>query len=338
MNKTMQAVVIREIGSFNIETVPMPTPLSGEVLVQIAVAGICRTDLKIIEVGHRDLELPCIPAEEVVGVVCAVGNDVDNKWLNKRVYIYPGTSCGECKQCLNGAGNLCRDMRIMGFHRNGGFAEYVSAPVTSIIEIPDELPFDYAVFAEPLSCCLNALELSRLKKNESIAVWGAGPAGTLLARAAESMGAEVTIIEPDTKRGKIAGAISKVPEGVKFDVAIPAVGSAAAYNDALASLAPRGRLIAFSGLPNDKASGLVDLNQLHYYEQTCIGAYGCSYRHSIDALEYIKSSKVKVSDMVSHRMLLRDMREALDLVKKRKSMKILIYPNENQRRKYNAGI
>lgn len=335
MINSMKAVVVKKIGSFSLDLVPIPTPLSGEVLIRVAVAGICRTDLKIIEVGHRDLELPCIPAEEVVGTICAIGDDADSHWLNKRVYVYPGTSCGECEQCLNDAGNLCRSMRIMGFHRDGGFAEFVSAPIQSIIEIPDGLAFERAVFAEPLSCCLNALELARVTKHDHVGIWGAGPAGTLLARAARNIGATVTIIEPDIDRRRISNAIEHAPSRPTFDVVIPAVGCVEAYNEMLTALAPRGRLVAFSGLPSDSSMGLVDLNQLHYHEQTCVGAYGCSYRHSEEALAYISTGQVRVDDMISHRMLLDDMSKALDLVRERKSMKILIYPNEEQRKLYN---
>ena len=63
----MQAVVVREVGRFEIATVARPVPVAGEVLIQVALAGMCRTDLKLIDVGHRDLTLPRIPAEEVVG-------------------------------------------------------------------------------------------------------------------------------------------------------------------------------------------------------------------------------------------------------------------------------
>ncbi|MCK5845046.1 MAG: alcohol dehydrogenase catalytic domain-containing protein, partial [Victivallales bacterium] len=325
---TMRAIVVHEIGGFSLDEVPVPKPSKNEVLIRVVVAGICRTDLKIIEVGHRDLELPRVPAEEVVGVVCAIGDGVDKRWLDKRVYVYPGTSCGVCEQCRNGAGNLCKSMRIMGFHRDGGFAEYVSAPIASVIELPENLHCDHAVFAEPLSCCLNALEMARLKTHDRVGIWGAGPAGTLLARAARSMGAKVTVIEPDKRRRELAGGVEDALGEPCFDVVIPAVGSPEAYQSALKCLLPRGIVVAFSGLANKVSSDLLDLNQLHYMEQACVGAYGCSFRHGAEAIEMIADGSVKVDDMISHRMSLSEMDKALDLVRNRESMKILIYPNE----------
>lgn len=321
----MKAVVVEEIGSFEIKERDVPVPGKDEVLLQVTVTGVCRTDLKLIRVGHRDLILPRIPGEEVVGKICQLGDNVNEYSLNQRVYVYPGTSCGHCKQCLSGAGNLCRDMRIMGFHRDGGFAEYVVAPAKSLIALPDNITDAEAVFAEPLSCCLNGLEQAGLKENETIGIWGAGPAGTLLARASSALKATPFIIEPDGSRLPSLNGYSKSPD-MKFDVCIVAVGSNDAYGEALSHLAPRGRLVVFSGLSPDRPGMMVDFNQLHYYEQSITGSYGCSYRHGALALEYIGSGRVKVNDLVSHKMPLAELDHALTLVENRKCMKVHLYP------------
>ena len=221
-------------------------------------------------------------------------------------------------------------MRIMGFHRDGGFAQYVTSPVASIIEIPDNTSFEQAVFAEPLSCCLNALELGRLREGDHIAIWGAGPAGTLLARAAASLGAHPTVIEPDDRGRVMIHGFPCLPN-TRFDVSVIAVGSASAYAEAGESLAPRGRLVVFSGLPDGESRQLIDFNRLHYLEQTVVGAYGCSRRHARQALDLIASGQVQVADMISHRLTLNEFDLALELVKHRKGMKILIYPSAEKK-------
>lgn len=326
LKNNMQAIVIHRIGAFEIEDVPLPVPAQHEVRVQVAVTGLCRTDLKIIEHGHRDLTLPRIPGEEVVGIVDAVGPQTDVSWLGARVYLYPGTACGTCPQCLAGADNLCRGMQIMGFHRDGGFASHVVAPVKSVLRIPDKLSFEDAVFAEPLSCCLNALERAELKAGERVAIWGAGPAGTLLARAAKQRGAEVVQVEPDKARRERANAVVMLTAHERFDVCIPAVGSLEAYNQAIASLAPRGRLVAFSGLlPGGEPSNL-SINSIHYLEQRVVGAYGCAFRHGEEAIQMIASGAIPVADLISHRLPLTALAEALDLVRHRTGMKVHLYP------------
>ncbi len=322
----MRAAVVRRIGAIAIEEVPDPEPSTGEVRVKVAVAGLCRTDLKLIEVGHRDLILPRIPAEEVAGTVDVLGPGTDPSWLGKRVYIYPGSRCGGCPPCLAKADNLCEQIRIMGFHRDGGFAEFVVAPAASLIELEPGLAFDAAVFAEPLSCCLNALELARLVPGERLGVWGAGPAGTLLARAGQAMGATSFVVEPDVRRRMVADGYEKLPEELKLDVAVPAVGAPEAYHEALRSLGARGRLVLFSGLAPASSVQSVDMNALHYHEQTLVGAYGCSYRHGVAALELIRSGRVKVDDLISHRMPLSQLEQGLDVVRRRTGMKVLVYP------------
>jgi len=321
----MKAVIVEEIGSFAIKDRDIPVPGNDEVLLRVTVTGVCRTDLKLIRVGHRDLILPRVPGEEVVGRICQLGEGVKEYSINQRVYVYPGTSCGHCPQCLAGAGNLCREMRIMGFHRDGGFAEYVLAPAKSLIALPDNIGDDEAVFAEPLSCCLNALEQANLKENETIGIWGAGPAGTLLARASSALKATPFVIEPDENRRPSVNGFSQPPD-MNFDVCIVAVGSNDAYREALSHLAPRGRLVVFSGLSPDGACMMVDFNQLHYYEQSISGSYGCAYRHGALALEYISSGKVRVKDLISHKMPLAELDCALDLVANRQCMKIHLYP------------
>ncbi len=322
---TMPSVQVVEIGCFEFRPMPVQPPAEGEVLIRVEVTGLCRTDLKIIRVGHRDLVLPRVPGEEVVGTVEAVGHRVANLNPGDRVYVYPGLWCGRCPACRAGAENLCRQMQIMGFHRDGGFGPHVTVPAQSVIALPDGLDFDAAVLAEPLSCALNALELGCLQSGETIGIWGAGPAGTLLARAAHVFGARPGHIEPDRRRRALVGGRETAGDD-RFDVAVVAVGDPNAYREALDHLAPRGRLVVFSGLPPGNDRPAVSFNQLHYHEQTLVGAYGCCYRHGQDALAMIADGRVPVGDMISHRLPLKQLDHALTLVEERAGMKILLDP------------
>jgi L-iditol 2-dehydrogenase len=321
----MKAILVERIGNFRICDLPIPQPKADEVLLKVSVAGLCRTDVKLIRVGHRDLVLPRVPGEEVVGVVVETGHGVKGFRKDQRVYVYPGRSCGACPPCRSGAENLCTSMEIMGFHRDGGFAEYVVAPARSLIPISDRLSDEEAVFAEPLSCCLNALELSRITEGETIGIWGAGPAGNLLARAASAKGATPLAIDPDERRSTFSRGVTAAPAEL-FDVCVIAVGSPEAYHEALQRLKPRGRLVVFSGLAPGNSALLTDFNQLHYREQTLVGAYGCSFRHGTEALASIDSGSIAVRDLISHRMSFDDIGAALETVESRAGMKIHLYP------------
>lgn len=321
-----KCIIVPEIDRFEWTYKTLRPIRDDEVLLRVEVTGMCRTDLKIIRHGHRDLVLPRIPGEEVVGVILDKGSKVSEFNIDDRVYVYPGVWCGKCPACTQGAENLCREMQIMGFHRDGGFAAQVIAPVRSLIAVPQGLDPDQAVLAEPLSCCLNALELGNVRQGDHVGIWGAGPAGLLLARAARAMGAGVVHIEPDTHRREFAQGVAACPEDERFDVCVVAVGNPVAYHESLMHLRPRGRLVVFSGLLLDEDHVGISLNQLHYYEQTLVGAYGCSYRHGVQALAWLADGTVPVADMISHRLPLSRLEEALQLVEQRKSTKILMYP------------
>ena len=203
----------------------------------------------------------------------------------------------------------------MGFHRDGGFAEYVTAPAQSVIAVPAGLEPDLAVFAEPLSAASTPWNWALWPTGRTVGIWGAGPAGTLLSRASRALGADPVSIDPDPRRRDLIGGHPSCPDRL-FDTCIVAVGDKSAYADAIEHLAPRGRLVIFSGLPPSDDRMAVSLNQLHYHEQTIVGAYGCCYRHGAQALEAIAGGKVPVADMISHRMPSDDLDAALDLVAK----------------------
>jgi L-iditol 2-dehydrogenase len=324
----MNCIVVEQVGSFRTTDRPIPRPGPDEALIKVHVAGLCRTDLKLIRNGHRDLTLPRIPGEEVVGTIEAAGSPAIGFQAGQRVYIYPGQWCGQCPACVRGHENLCRSMRIMGFHRDGGFAEYVLAPAQSLIAVPPSLSDEEAVFAEPLSCCLNALELATLASEQHLAVWGAGPAGTLLARAGRALGATVTVNDPDPGRAGRIG-VPSTPNEPRADVAVVAVGSPQAYEEALSRLAPRGTLVVFSGLAPASERLPINLNRLHYEQQTLVGAYGCCFRHGEQALQMLASGRLTVRDMITHRFPLEELEEALTVVEQRTGMKVLLYPSKS---------
>ncbi len=324
----MKCIQVKKVGSFELIRLPVCPPKADEVLVRVIVTGLCRTDLKVIRLGHRDLVLPRIPGEEVVGEIAEKGERVSGLERGERVYVYPGRWCGACPACRGAAENLCRDMRIMGFHRDGGFAEYVTVPAQSVIPLPTGLSPDEAVFAEPLSCCLNALERAELRSGMTVGIWGAGPAGTLLQRAARAQGAEALNLDPDPRRRTAIGGVERFADRV-FDVCVVAVGARPAYADAVGRMRPRGRLVVFSGLPPAEDRLEVSMNQLHYQEQTLVGAYGCAFRHGVAALNLIAGGAVPVADLVSHRLPLERLAEALERVETRRSMKILLYPHRS---------
>jgi len=323
----MKCIQVSKIGEFTLIQKPVRKPKPDEICIQVEVTGLCRTDLKLIRQGHRDLTLPRVPGEEVVGIVVSKGENVFNIQIGQRVYVYPGLWCEKCESCQMNAENMCSSMEILGFHRDGGFAEFVTVPEKTVLLVPEGLDPNHAVFAEPLSCCLNALELAQITANQTIGVWGAGPAGTLLHRAARSLGARPVNIDPHPERAKRIGGYESCPD-IRFDIAIVAVGDRNAYLSAMNHLNPRGTLVIFSGLYKDDAAISVDFNDIHYHETRIVGAYGCCFRHGQQALRLLSEKKVLVDDLISHKLSLEQLDQGLDIVEKKLGMKVLLFPKK----------
>jgi L-iditol 2-dehydrogenase len=136
----------------------------------------------------------------------------------------------------------------------------------------------------------------------------------------------------DDGKGAVTGIGGDAVGGIEsggdhaFDVCVVAVGAQSAYAEAAARLRPRGRLVIFSGLAPADERIAVSFNQLHYCEQTLVGAYGCAHRHGVSALNLLSADAVQVADLISHRLPLARLEEALDWVETRQAMKILLYP------------
>ena len=320
---------------------------AGGLLVKVRACSLCATDAKMWQRGHRDLILPRILGHEVAGEIAEVGTDVAGLHVGDRVQVAPGLPCGRCRWCLQGAPNMCQHMQIIGFHHDGGLAQYLAVPAPGVQQgavsvLPPGLSYAAAALAEPLACCLNAQELARVGLGDRVAIFGAGPQGWLHVQVARLRGAAcIILVENDPVRLKtaaLAGAdlvIDAGPEnpvsaihdgtgGQGVEVVIPACGSLAALDWGLAVLAKRGRLCLYAGLPKEGETHPVNLNRLHYLEASLVGAYGCTSRQNALAVELMAQGRIAVDQMISHRLPLNRVAEGLELVLSRGGLKVVI--------------
>ena len=233
-----------------------PVPASGEVLIKVNACGICRTDLHVVE-GELDpdrYDLPIIPGHQVVGTVESTlegsslqpGQRVGVPWLN--------AACGVCRFCRSGRENLCENPEFTGWTRNGGFAEYVTAPVDFIYQLPAALS-DTEV--APLLCagiigyrCLRQCELENWA-GAKLGLYGFGAAGHIAIQIARHRGADVYVCTRDHERHqKLAGELGAKWVGgtfdeppVKLDAAIIFAPAGEIVPAALSALDRDGRLV-----------------------------------------------------------------------------------------------
>ena len=249
----MKCIQVKAIGSFEITSLPVKPPQADEVLIKVEVTGLCRTDLKLIRVGHRDLVLPRIPGEEVVGVIVEKG--ARSSALNRG----PGLclSRGLVRHLSRLPGGRTEPLPRDAYHGvspGRRLCRIFNRPGPKPDSCPAGLPPERAVFAEPLSCCLNALELAGVAPGMRVGIWGAGPAGTLLARAAQARGAQPVNIDPDPRRSATIGGHVHCPER-PVRCLHRRRGRAWRLRRGPPALLPRGRLVVFSGLRR-RATGL----------------------------------------------------------------------------------
>ena len=291
-----------------------------DVIVAVETCGVCRADRKAFNTGQRDLIMPRVLGHEIVGHVHQIGAKVTDLSIGDRVQVSPGIFCGSCEYCLKGDDHLCNQMRIIGFHLDGGFAQFLHVPwngcqSTILNKIPSHLDSKSAALTEPLACSLNLQKRLIMSNAQTVVIFGAGPLGLLSAQLAHSLGAErIVIVEPMASRRALAARfsdcqldfnehtvsqIAALTHNRGADVVLPCCPGNASLIMALQVTAKRGRIGFFSGLTDEADITNSALNSIHYRELTMVGAYGCSSADNREALAILASGKVNTADMPS---------------------------------------
>lgn len=176
----MKAWSLDSIGVFNFsEDAALPSPMDHEVLIKVKAAGICGSDIqRVYENGaHR---MPLIIGHEFSGFVVKTGKQVNEKWIGKRVGVFPLIPCKQCFACLHKNYEMCCQYSYLGSRRNGAFAEYVSVPEWNLIKLPENLTYEQAAMLEPMAVAVHAMRRLNLNNHSSVAVCGLGTIGLFL--------------------------------------------------------------------------------------------------------------------------------------------------------------
>ena len=186
----MKALNLHAVNDLRYEDVNLPVKSKDEVTIKIKAVGICGSDIpRIFEKGTY--HFPTIPGHEFSGVIV---NAEDKGMLNKHVAVFPLVPCGECTFCQVGEYQLCDHYDYYGSRRDGGYAEYLNVKVGNLVFLPESLSFESAAMCEPASVALHALRRGGLKAMDTLAIWGVGPIGLLLAMWGRLMGARNIIL------------------------------------------------------------------------------------------------------------------------------------------------
>jgi threonine dehydrogenase-like Zn-dependent dehydrogenase len=344
----MKAAVVHGVNDIRIEEYPTPEVGPGEVVVKSRVAGICATDIKTLLGQGIPKDLPTILGHEVVGEIAALGEGVQDLAVGDRVGVYPIAVCGKCRYCLQGRHNLCESEFGLGHGIEGGFAEFVRLPgeivaAGGVVRLGDDLTYEDAVMAEPLSCTLAAARTCRLKKGDHVLIIGAGPMGLMHLKTAKYYGCEVMIADLIEERLALAeqmGAdhlihsgkdnlhdeVMRITDGRGADAVIISLGIPQVIEDTMKLTAKGGVCNIFGGPPPSEIK--LDPRWLHYQEITLTGTFASTPDDFRLCLQLIGEKKIIVSDLISHRFTLDSFLDAVEKAKNQEMVRGIVVFDE----------
>jgi (R,R)-butanediol dehydrogenase / meso-butanediol dehydrogenase / diacetyl reductase len=274
-----------------------------------------------------------------VATVVDAGPAVRNLEVGNRVVIDPNVTCGVCDQCRRGMSNVCSNMTTLGIFRNGGLAEYSLAPVRALHRIDPAVPPDRATLAEPLSCVIHSFERSAFTIGESVAILGAGPIGLLFLMMFKAAGArQVVMTEPVAFRRRMAqdlGAdlvIDPKMQDAATEVTSASGGGVDVVVDATGTLLPEsvemvrsgGRVVLFG--MNQHGAREVNQYAITRKELTIVGTF-IQRTAFPKAVRLLESGLLPVEKLITHRLRLCDVGEALDAMRLGEAVKAVVSPH-----------
>jgi len=339
---TMRAVVVERPGVAHVSELATPRPGPGEVLVQVVAAGICGSDLELLQGSRpaRYVRYPVVPGHEWAGTVVRLGADVKGLAAGDSVVAEGFRSCGACDRCREGRTNLCMaEYRETGFTHQGAFAEFICVPARLVHRLPAGSNLEAAALLEPAACVASGLLEVRLRPGLRVAVVGAGTLGLLavsiLRLATPSQLTLVGSREARLALGRRLGsdetwdvdALGSLDalEG-RFDLVFEAANRPEAAMTAL-TLARRGGTVILEGISGtDRPSVASDLISVkHLQVQGIFGASSAAWRW---AVELFASGRLPLAELISHRFPLERFEAAFATLQDRNSgaVKIELMP------------
>ncbi len=315
----MKAVIFDEILKLD-NNYPIPVPKTGEALIKVNTIGICNTDYEITKgyMGYKG-----ILGHEFTGIVEKAQN---KSLIGKRVVGEINCGCGNCEWCAQGLERHCPNRSTLGiWQREGCFAEYVCLPEKNLLEIPENVSNEEAVFVEPLAAALEILEQIHIPPYKKVIVLGDGKLGLIIALALNAAGLNLTLVgkhEEKLTLAKAQGVKTKLLNELKiektYDYVVEATGSITGFETSLALTKPRGTLILKSTIA---ASKEFNLAPIVIDEITVVGSRCGQFA---PALRLLESKRIDVKPLISDIYPIEKSIEAFERNKEKSSVKVLV--------------
>lgn len=347
----MKALVVRKPGDFGLETIPIPQPVEGEVLVKIKGCAICGSDPKIFYGGGlaASYPYPYVPGHEAAGEVVELGPGVSKFKVGDRVAVEAHSGCGYCENCMKGLYTLCLNYgnnatghRHYGFTVNGAYAEYNTYNIKALTAIPEGVSYEEATMCDTAGTPMNGINLIGITPGGYAVIVGPGPIGLCAMMIAKAKGATTILVGRGTRiqaARKISGCdytidfekedlferVREITGGIMADEVIDCAGTEVSINNAI-GCARRGGSVAVLGWP-----GKPNMD-IHFaplvVDQINLQGGRANANCSKSVMNMIASGQLPVKEIMTHEFALNDYQQALDTFTKRidGALKVIIKP------------
>ena len=327
-----------------VEEFPLPEIGEEEILLKVMASGICGSD--VLE-WYRLPKAPRVLGHEATGMIEQVGKKVVNLKVGDRVFVSHHVPCNVCVHCQKGHHTSCETLHSTNYFP-GGFAQYIKVPKINVqygvYKLPDSLSYEEGTFIEPLACVVRSQKLADIQKDDSVLIIGSGISGILHVQLAKFKGVkQVIVADINQYRMELAvqfgadyafNADDSLPQKIKAlnngrltDKVIVCTGAIQAVTLAT-DCVERGGNILFFAVPEPTIKIPLPINQFWRNEITIQTSYGAAPNDLEEALSILITKKLNLTDMITHRLPLREIQEGYNLMTTTgKSLKIVIEPN-----------
>jgi len=322
------------------EEIDSPACAAGEALVRVHAAGICGSDMAIFTGKHPRAKPPLVMGHEFAGEIVEIqpGGIETPLAVGDKVTAYPLLMCGECLACRSGFSHVCRDLKLIGIDRDGGFAEYVSVPLDLVVKFPERLSFDQGALIEPLAVAVHALEMAGKPDWQNAVVVGCGPIGLLVGLCLQYAGIENLLlcdISPqrvkraaglnfqviNSANDNLVDRVTEMTHGEGADIVFECAGSAPAALQMCDLVRPRGKIIMVSV---HKEPHPVDLRAITFKEISMVGTRVYTRSDFHRAVQMMP--ELPYQDVISHRIELERGADGFDIMGQAEdACKVIIY-------------
>lgn len=321
----MKAFQLLNINNLQMVDVPEPEVGDNDVLLKIKKVGICGTDLHIYT-GGMPVQTPLILGHEFVGDVVKVGKGVTKVKEGDRAVAEHVIGCGKCLYCEEGRRNLCKNPTVLGLHRSGALAEFLSVPENLIYKLSDDLSYDEGVLVEPLSIAVYAVRKADVRVGDIVSVIGQGPIGLFVDKVSKTAGATVFGFDKHDNRLQFAVDQKYIHKGFNVtqqdylssfqsqisadgaDVVFEAVGSDQSAEMAFELARGAGKVLVLGVFEHNVQ---VNMMQIVKKELTVQGSWTCIFSFG-PTLALLQTKEIDATQLITHRYPFADTKKAFE--------------------------